>query len=169
MFDVKYKHTSAPQLWFIPVSFACLILLGTVLFKLPWMVHPDQTISWVDSFFVSTSAVCITGLSPITIGDVLSFPGQIVLLFLVQMGGIGIFTSSLLMVVVVGQRFSLADEQVIQATIGKMQTVRPMDVFIYACFFRVCVSQARCGAWARTRLSWVALSTRCLRYRSTVS
>ena len=85
--------------------------------------------------FTATSAVCITGHSAISICDVFDFSGQMVLLFLIQMGGVGIFTSSLIMVVVVGQRLSLADEQVIQATVGQMRTVRPVDVFIYACFF----------------------------------
>ena len=135
MFGSKFKNTQTPQLWVIPVSFAFLILLGTILLKMPFSLNPGQEISWVDSLFTATSAVCITGLSTIQVGVVFDFSGQIVLLFLVQMGGVGIFTSSLIMVVVVGQRLSLADEQVIQATVGQMRTVRPVDVFIYACFF----------------------------------
>ncbi|MBO4714882.1 MAG: hypothetical protein J5672_02150, partial [Verrucomicrobia bacterium] len=125
----------APQLWVIPLSFIFLIAVGTLFFKLPFSLNPGVTLTWTDAFFTATSAVCITGLSTITVGDVFSLPGQMMLLFLVQMGGVGIFTSSLIMVVVVGQRLSLADEQVIQATIGKMKMVRPVDVFIYACFF----------------------------------
>ena len=135
MFGSKFKNTRIPQLWVIPLSFAVLIGIGTVFFKLPFSLNPGETLSWTDSFFTATSAVCITGLSTIPVGDVFTFPAQMMLLFLVQMGGIGIFTSSLIMVVVVGQRLSLADEQVIQATIGKMKMVRPADVFIYACFF----------------------------------
>ncbi len=135
MFGVKFKNTQAPQLWIIPVSFAFLILVGTIVLKMPFSLNPGQQISWVDSLFTATSAVCITGHSAISICDVFDFSGQMVLLFLIQMGGVGIFTSSLIMVVVVGQRLSLADEQVIQATVGQMRTVRPVDVFIYACFF----------------------------------
>ena len=135
MFGSKFKNTQAPQLWVIPLSFIFLIAVGTLFFKLPFSLNPGVTLTWTDAFFTATSAVCITGLSTITVGDVFSLPGQMMLLFLVQMGGVGIFTSSLIMVVVVGQRLSLADEQVIQATIGKMKMVRPVDVFIYACFF----------------------------------
>ncbi len=135
MFGSKFKNTQAPQLWVIPLSFIFLIIVGTLFFKLPFALNPGVTLTWTDALFTATSAVCITGLSTITVGDVFSFPGQMMLLFLVQMGGVGIFTSSLIMVVVVGQRLSLADEQVIQATIGKMKMVRPVDVFIYACFF----------------------------------
>ncbi|HQC42459.1 MAG TPA: hypothetical protein PLV91_03195, partial [Verrucomicrobiota bacterium] len=120
MFGVKFKNTQAPQLWIIPVSFAFLILVGTIVLKMPFSLNPGQQISWVDSLFTATSAVCITGHSAISICDVFDFSGQMVLLFLIQMGGVGIFTSSLIMVVVVGQRLSLADEQVIQATVGQM-------------------------------------------------
>lgn len=135
MFGIKFKNTQIPQLWVIPISFAFLIIVGTILFKMPFSLNAGKSITWVDSLFVATSAVSITGLSTIPVGEVFDFQGQLILLCLVQLGGIGIFTSSLIMVVVAGQRLSLADEQVIQATIGKLRTVRPVDIFIYACFF----------------------------------
>ncbi|MBO4796465.1 MAG: hypothetical protein J5553_03685, partial [Verrucomicrobia bacterium] len=86
MFGSKFKNTQAPQLWVIPLSFIFLIIVGTLFFKLPYALNPGVTLTWTDAFFTATSAVCITGLSTITVGDVFSLPGQMMLLFLVQMG-----------------------------------------------------------------------------------
>lgn len=74
----------------LAVSFFCIIIIGTGLLKLPrCSVHG---ISWVDSFFVSTSAVCVTGLTPIDISAELTTVGQTILILLIQIGGLGVMT-----------------------------------------------------------------------------
>lgn len=79
----------SPGMVFI-LSFALLIALGTLLFKLPNATHAG--ISWVDALFVSTSAVCVTGLSPLDIPATFTLHGQWVLLGLIQLGGLGVMT-----------------------------------------------------------------------------
>jgi trk system potassium uptake protein TrkH len=54
---------------------------------------------------------------------------------LIQAGGLGIFTASITLVLVSGNRLSLADEHTIRATVGRLREARPFDVFIYACVF----------------------------------
>jgi len=61
---------------------------------LPWAHHPGQQLSLIDALFVSTSAVCVTGLSTIVVPEVLNFWGQMILLGLIQAGGLGIMTMS---------------------------------------------------------------------------
>jgi trk system potassium uptake protein TrkH len=68
--------------------------------------------------------------------------GQAILLFLIQAGGLGIFTASLSLVLLSGNRLSLADEQTIHATVGRLREARPIDVFIYACVFVVVLELA---------------------------
>ena len=135
MFDSKFKNTRIPQFYFLPLSFLVLIVFGTIFLKTPIALNHGATISWLDSLFVSTSAVSLVGLSTVSIGEVFDFPGQMMLLFLVQMGGIGILFATLFAALLIGQKFSLTDEQVIEAAIGKIKFVQPLDVFIYACFF----------------------------------
>lgn len=78
-----------PGLVFI-LSFALLIALGTLLLKVP---HATVSgLSWVDALFISTSAVCVTGLSPVDISATLTIHGQWVLLGLIQAGGLGVMT-----------------------------------------------------------------------------
>lgn len=119
----------------IPAGFLGLILMGTLLLKLPWAHREGHGLGWLDSLFLSTSSVCVTGLSTVNVAETFSGFGQVILLFLIQAGGLGIFTASLLLVLVSGKRLSLADEQTIHTTMGRLREARPLDVFIYGCVF----------------------------------
>ena len=87
LFDRFYFN---PTLLFV-VSFLLLILLGTLLLLLP-NATIGAPLTTIDALFMSTSAVCITGLSVIDISVRLSDFGQVVLLLLIQLGGLGIMT-----------------------------------------------------------------------------
>ena len=71
-------------------SFILIIAIGTALLMLP--KSATRPISLVDALFTSTSAVCVTGLSVLDIGKDLTFMGQLVLLLLIQIGGLGVMT-----------------------------------------------------------------------------
>ncbi len=88
-------------------SFFLAILTGGLLLKLPLASQPGLSLSWIDAFFMSTSATCVTGLSVVDIGTKLTFFGQIVILVLIQIGGLGIMTLSLLFIMLIGRRASL--------------------------------------------------------------
>lgn len=79
----------SPGLVFI-LSFAGLILTGTLLLKTPHATIGG--IGWVDALFVSTSAVCVTGLSSFDVSTTLTPHGQWILLGLIQIGGLGVMT-----------------------------------------------------------------------------
>ncbi|MCH7526269.1 MAG: potassium transporter TrkH [Planctomycetes bacterium] len=90
------------------IAWAALILIGTVLFRLP-MSAETTTLGWLDALFTSTSAVCVTGLTTITVGHDLSTVGQGVLLLLIQLGGLGISTVSTILLFAIG-RATLSDQ-----------------------------------------------------------
>ncbi len=119
----------------VPLSFLALITVGTVLLMMPWAQRSGQSLGWLDALFLSTSATCVTGLTTVNVGGTFNGFGQAVLLALIQLGGLGIFTASISLVLLSGQKLSLADEQTIRATVGSLRQVRPFDVFIYACVF----------------------------------
>ena len=89
--------------------------------------------SLLDSLFLSASAACVTGLSSINVAEDFNLFGQIILLLLIQLGGLGIMTAGTFFVLITGNRLTLAHEQSIVGTIGKFRSTRPLDVFIYAC------------------------------------
>ncbi|MBK7383647.1 MAG: hypothetical protein IPI81_09965 [Flavobacteriales bacterium] len=78
-----------PALLFV-ASFIVLITVGAALFMLPNSC--TRPLGMVDAIFTSASAVCVTGLSTIDIGKDLTFAGQIILLVLIQIGGLGVMT-----------------------------------------------------------------------------
>jgi trk system potassium uptake protein len=87
-------------------SFLLAIFIGGVLLKLP-IASTNYALSWIDSFFMATSAVCVTGLSVADIGKDLTVFGQIVILILIQLGGLGIMTFSLLFIILLGKKIGL--------------------------------------------------------------
>lgn len=71
-------------------SFALIIVIGSLLLQLPNCTTTD--VSYIDTLFISTSAVCVTGLTPINISTSFTTSGLVVLLLLIQFGGLGIMT-----------------------------------------------------------------------------
>ena len=121
----------------VPSGFLVLILLGTFLLMLPWTHRPGQTVGVLDAAFVATSATCVTGLTTVNIAESFNTLGQAVILCLIQLGGLGIFTASISLVLLSRRKLSLSDEQIIRTTMGRVQRVRPLDVFLYGCVFIV--------------------------------
>ncbi|MFD2893528.1 TrkH family potassium uptake protein [Sphingobacterium arenae] len=71
-------------------SFLLLICLGTCLLKLPFALQTP--LSWIDALFTSTSAVCVTGLIVVDTASHFTFWGQLIIMLLIQAGGIGILS-----------------------------------------------------------------------------
>lgn len=74
----------------LAASFLIIILIGMGLLMLPRCTIAG--ISWIDSLFVSTSAVCVTGLTPVDVATTFTLGGQIVIILLIQTGGLGVMT-----------------------------------------------------------------------------
>lgn len=74
----------------LAVSFLTIILIGTGLLMLPRCTF--NGISWVDSLFTATSAVCVTGLVPVDVSTTFTTGGLIVIILLIQIGGLGVMT-----------------------------------------------------------------------------
>ncbi len=94
------------------VSFGFVILVGMVMLKLPKATY--EGISWIDAFFTSTSAVCVTGLSSVGITQVFTFEGQVVIMLLIQLGGLGIITLTSFVALFVQRGFRLRDQIIVQ-------------------------------------------------------
>lgn len=73
-------------------GFAVIIFVGGLLLLLPRSLADGANLSVVDAFFVSTSAVCVTGLSPVDISTTFTIDGQLIILALIQIGGLGVMT-----------------------------------------------------------------------------
>jgi len=106
---------------YLALSFAAVILVGTLLLTLPAASAGQERLSILDSLFTATSAVCVTGLTVITPAADLTRFGQTVLLCLIQVGGLGFLTFSTLLFVLIGKRITLKDRLVIRESLNTDQ------------------------------------------------
>ncbi|MBQ0070744.1 MAG: ATPase, partial [Spirochaetales bacterium] len=85
------------------MGFLLIILLGSVLLYMPFKHNHGVVVSYLDCLFVSVSAVCVTGLTPLDIAATLNVPGRIVLLALIQVGGLGFATFAVFVLRLLGR------------------------------------------------------------------
>ena len=99
-------------------GFLGLILIGTVLLALPAAARDGQSIGVFNSLFTATSAVCVTGLVAVDTGTSFSLFGQIVLLALIQIGGLGFMAFATMIMVMLGRRISLKSRMLIRESMN---------------------------------------------------
>jgi trk system potassium uptake protein len=103
----------------IVLSFAAVILLGTVLLSMPAASSSGQSIGLVNAYFMASSATCVTGLVVIPTGAALSRFGQLVILALIQIGGLGLMTLATFFYALIGRRITLRGRLLIQESLGQ--------------------------------------------------
>ena len=86
---------------------------------LPFSTTNHQGLRWIDALFVSTSASCVTGLTVVDLHNDLTFFGTVVMLMLIQVGGLGIMTLATLVVHIMGYRFHLQENIVLQESLNQ--------------------------------------------------
>ncbi len=108
----KKKSLSTTQI--IIIGFLAVICIGTILLWLPISAADGQPTPIIDALFTSTTSVCVTGLVVVDTFSHWSVFGQIVILVLIQLGGLGIvsFTTSLLLII--GKKVTLRDRLLMQ-------------------------------------------------------
>ncbi|MBD3223154.1 MAG: Trk family potassium uptake protein [Caldithrix sp.] len=106
----------------LSAGFALVIVLGTFLLSLPQASDGINRISIIDALFTATSATCVTGLIVVDTGTAFSTFGQIIILILIQLGGLGIMTFSTFFVFLVSGKLSLSDREILIDTMSQNPT-----------------------------------------------
>ena len=102
----------------LALGFLAVILLGTVLLALPAASRNGKGIGLFDSLFTATSAVCVTGLVAVDTGTTFSFFGQVVLLILIQVGGLGFMVFATMIMVALGRKISIRGRMLIRESMN---------------------------------------------------
>ncbi|HSG05909.1 MAG TPA: potassium transporter TrkG, partial [Nitrospiria bacterium] len=100
------------------IGYLVLIASGTFLLSLPFAAQEGRDISLMDAVFTATSAICVTGLIIKDTPVDFSLFGQLVILLLVQLGGMGYMSAATLLLLLVGKRIGLRERMVIQETLS---------------------------------------------------
>ena len=102
----------------IILGFSWAILLGAILLTLPVSGREGEATPFLEALFTSTSAVCVTGLVLHDTATYWSPFGQLVILFLIQVGGIGVITAAASFAMISGKRISLMQRSTMQEAIA---------------------------------------------------
>ncbi|MFW6282035.1 MAG: potassium transporter TrkG, partial [bacterium] len=94
-----YDYTPAQ---FLVLGYFTIILIGTILLTLPIATTADGGLDIISALFTATSATCVTGLIVLNTSTAFTIFGQLVIMILIQIGGLGIMTMSTMIAFIVG-------------------------------------------------------------------
>lgn len=123
----------------IVLGFATAIAAGTALLSLPAASATGESIGVVNAFFMASSATCVTGLVVVPTGAALSTFGQLVILALIQIGGLGLMTLATFFYALIGRRITLRGRLLIQESLGQgslaglVRLLRSVLLFTFVC------------------------------------
>lgn len=113
--------TSLAPAQILALGYFVVITIGTLLLLLPISTVDTKGLSFVDALFTATSATAVTGLVVVSTGAFLTLFGQIVVMLLIQIGGLGIMTISTLFALFLGKKIGLKERLVIQEDLNQMK------------------------------------------------
>lgn len=117
--NLSHNRKGWPPTRILTIGFLLLILLGGILLSLPLSAaDPQNPVSFFDALFTSTSAVCVTGLTVVNTGLAFSLFGKIVLILLIQIGGLGFMTVAAILFILIGKHISLRERLLLQESFG---------------------------------------------------
>lgn len=102
------------------VGFAIIILIGGLLLNLPISSRNGESIGLLDALFTATSSVCITGLTVVDIATYWSIFGQVVIIGLIQIGGLGFMTATTMFALLMKKRINLKERLLIQESLNQI-------------------------------------------------
>lgn len=134
-----YRQVGFSPLPVIAIGFAVIILLGSLLLSLPAASATGAAIPWFDNLFTSTSAVCVTGLVVRDTGCDYSTFGHVVILILIQLGGLGFMTFATLIFRLMGRHLSMRERLIMQDSLNQddMGGVVSLVQWVVKCAFTV--------------------------------
>jgi trk system potassium uptake protein TrkH len=112
------------------LSFSAVILLGTFFLMLPFSSAGEESIGFVDALFMATSATCVTGLGTMSLATDFTLFGQIVILFLIQIGGLSIMTLYSSMTILLGRSLGMKDRIIMQDLLDVSSTEELLEMVI---------------------------------------
>ena len=122
----KLKISPSVQILF---GFLGVILIGSFLLSLPISNEDGKWFNFIDSLFTSTSAVCVTGLVVVDTATKFTLFGELVIMFLIQIGGLGIIAVTSLFFMIFRKKISLSSSLTIKESLNK-ETIQGVVKFI---------------------------------------
>ena len=123
------KKISLSTTHVILLSFLITILIGSIILYLPISYKTNNNISYIDALFTATTSTCVTGLVTVPTYSTWTIFGQIIILILIQIGGLGVVSFMALLMILINKKFNLKDNQLIQDAFN-LNTMSGMREFV---------------------------------------
>ena len=114
---------------YIAIGFLAVIFLGSGLLMIPGVAREGINLKYIDALYTSTSAVCVTGLIAVDTYEHFSLAGQIIIMFLIQIGGLGITTLGAGLIGALRRRLSLKEQSIVQESLNFDSARGLLDLF----------------------------------------
>ena len=117
---MKLKHNTKITVWqFLAIGYLLVICIGALALCLPFATKEGESTTFVNALFTSTSATCVTGLIPYDTNTHWTIFGQLVILFLIQLGGLGFMTVVSLLFQLLGKNMGLYQQKALMLSSGE--------------------------------------------------
>jgi trk/ktr system potassium uptake protein len=116
--SILKRQATPPQA--LALGFAVVILIGAFLLTLPVSTASKKGTPFIDALYTSTSAVCVTGLIVLDTPGFFSTVGQVIILLLIQIGGLGYMTMASMIALTVGRRISLRERVILRESLNQL-------------------------------------------------
>ncbi len=103
------------------LCYVLVIITGTILLMLPMATVDSNGLGLIDALFTATSATCVTGLIVVNTAATFTVFGQLVIMLLIQIGGLGIMTMSTMIAFVIGKKITLKERLIIQEDLNQFK------------------------------------------------
>lgn len=115
---MKKRYLDPPKI--LVLGFAAVILIGALLLTLPIATEDGRGLLFLNALFTATSATCVTGLVVVDTGDTFTMFGELVILSLIQVGGLGFMTFATFLFILLGKRISLRERLLLQESLNNL-------------------------------------------------
>ena len=118
----------------ICLGFITVIVIGTILLMMPFTHETGEWGNFITALFTSTSAVCVTGLIVVDTGSHFSFLGELIILCLIQIGGLGYMTTTTFLMLLIGKKFDFRQKFAINESFDRpfLQGSRNLVTSVFA-------------------------------------
>ena len=114
--DGFFRRRSPAEI--LMLGFALVILIGALLLNLPISSASGESPGFLNCLFTATSSVCVTGLVVVDTGTYWSIFGQIVIMLLIQIGGLGFMSLMTIIFVIAGRKITIKDRLLLQSSVN---------------------------------------------------
>ena len=119
----------------LSLGFAILISLGGILLSLQFFTKSGQATDLIDSFFVAASASCVTGLTPVNTLEHWNTYGHVLLIILIQIGGLGVMSLASIIPLILGKKIGMKSRQILKEQLNVESLEGMIVLFKYVLIF----------------------------------